>query len=183
MNSNVNPCSNTIRFSSLNLKNHSFQIAKKKKTHDDTFNSWCAMPCLQCRNPNPISIWQLLSFWVKSLISVACRAKIYHRSFLCSLTAGRMPWKSKVCHLQERSHSSLLSRRKPYCFSHTQLALSLSEEGLFHSLLLLPHEQISTHTSMHDNETGGGAVPSNSAYLPVSSPRFPKHNPRPDPHD
>lgn len=100
---------------------------------------------------NLISIWQLLSLWEKSLISSACQGKIYNGvsrwltldSFLRWLDAR----KSKVCHLGNRGRLYLLSRGKPYCFSHTQLALSLSEKGLFYSLLPLPHALTSyTHS-------------------------------------
>lgn len=83
MNSSVTPISNNIRFSSLNLKNHSIQTAKPQ--------SWWHISLTVCnvslkrRNPYPISIWQSLSFWVKSLISVACQGEIYNGSSQCLL--------------------------------------------------------------------------------------------------
>lgn len=71
-----------LRVSSLNLKNY-FSQTRKLNTSGAS---------LRRQNPNPISIWQLLSLWVKSLISLACQGKIYSGTSRWLTLDGFLSW-------------------------------------------------------------------------------------------
>lgn len=170
MNFGVPLISNNIRFS-LNLKNYSIQTGKPWLRWHPSL-TMCDVS-LRRPNPNPISIWQLLSLWVKSLISIACQGKIYNGPSSWIMLVGCLSW------LDAAEEQSLPS---------WQTGLFVSTEP-WEAILFQPHPISSQfewrrlvlqsaasatrikaiYTLAHENQTVGGAALSKNTYLPVST--------------